>query len=107
MDSRRQTWDRLYGEYGPDVAFIERALADAIVVSGAGTGKATDPGKVRDVKRVAGQTPVFVGSGITSDTIGAFQESADGFIIGTALKQDGVATNPVELTRVRSIMSAL
>ena len=26
-DSRRQTWDVLYGEYGPDIAFIERALA--------------------------------------------------------------------------------
>jgi phospholipase/carboxylesterase len=26
-DSRRQTWDVILGEYGPDVAFIERALA--------------------------------------------------------------------------------
>lgn len=25
-DSRRQTWDRLLGAYGPDIAFIERAL---------------------------------------------------------------------------------
>jgi phospholipase/carboxylesterase len=26
-DSRLQTWDVLYGEYGPDVEFIDRALA--------------------------------------------------------------------------------
>ncbi len=26
-ESRRQTWDVLYGEYGPDVAYIDRALA--------------------------------------------------------------------------------
>jgi phospholipase/carboxylesterase len=26
-DSRRQTWDVLYGEYGPDIDFIERALS--------------------------------------------------------------------------------
>src|SRR5438874_7823353 len=39
---------------------IERALADAIVVSGAGTGKATDPEKVRAVKQAARNTPVFV-----------------------------------------------
>jgi predicted esterase len=26
-ESRRQTWDVLYGEYGADVTFIERALA--------------------------------------------------------------------------------
>src|SRR5690242_14081769 len=44
---------------------IERALADAIVVSGAGTGKATDPAKARQVKQAATRTPVFIGSGIT------------------------------------------
>ena len=26
-ESRRQTWDVLYGEYGPDVAYIDQALA--------------------------------------------------------------------------------
>src|SRR5436309_2798560 len=26
-DSRRQTWDVLFGRYGPDVEFIDRALA--------------------------------------------------------------------------------
>jgi membrane complex biogenesis BtpA family protein len=86
---------------------IERGLADAVVVSGAGTGKATDPAKAQRIKRVALETPVFIGSGVTAKTIGEFQESADGFIVGTALKKDGVATNPVELTRVQELMSAL
>lgn len=27
VDSRRQTWDVLLGDYGPDVAFLDRALA--------------------------------------------------------------------------------
>ena len=83
---------------------IERALADAIVVSGAGTGKATDPAKSREVKRAAPRTPVFIGSGITSGTVADFLDSADGFIVGTALKKDGIATNPVELSRVQSLM---
>jgi len=86
---------------------IERALADAIVVSGAGTGKATDPDKVRRVKKCAGETPVFVGSGITVKTIGEFFEAADGFIVGTALKKNGVAANPVELERVKALMAAI
>jgi hypothetical protein len=86
---------------------IERALADAIIVSGAGTGKATDPDKVRAVKQAAPQTPVFIGSGITAQTIGDFLECADGFIVGTALKKDGVATHPVELGRVKELLSAL
>jgi len=85
---------------------IERALADVIVVSGSGTGKATDPEKVRSVKRAAGDVPVFVGSGITSETIAQF-DAADGFIVGTALKKDGVASNPVELARVKKIMGSI
>ena len=86
---------------------IERALADAIVVSGAGTGKATDSTKVELVKRAAGQTPVFVGSGITPSTIDQFLDCADGFIVGTALKKGGLASNPVELTRVKELMKEI
>ena len=86
---------------------IERALADAIVVSGAGTGKATDPAKARLVKRIASHTPVFIGSGITPETISQFVDSADGFIVGTALKKAGRATNAVELSRVKSLMRSL
>ena len=86
---------------------IERALADAIVVSGAGTGKATDPAKARLVKSIASDTPVFIGSGITPETISQFVDSADGFIVGTALKKAGRATNAVELSRVKSLMRSL
>lgn len=86
---------------------IERALADAIVVSGAGTGKATDPAKALLVKQAAPNAPVFIGSGITAETIGDFIDCADGFIVGTALKEKGVATNPVELARVKALMSKI
>jgi membrane complex biogenesis BtpA family protein len=85
---------------------IERALADAIVVSGAGTGKATEPDKVRRVKKYAGETPVFIGSGVTPETIKDF-DAADGFIVGTSLKRDGVAANPVELERVKALMKQI
>jgi membrane complex biogenesis BtpA family protein len=84
---------------------IERALADAIVVSGAGTGKATDAEKVRAVKQAARDTPVFVGSGITAQTIEQFLPHADGFIVGTALKKDGVASNPVDIARVEELLA--
>ena len=86
---------------------IERALADAVVVSGAGTGKATDPVLARRVKEIAHATPVFIGSGVTPATIGDFRECADGFIVGTSLKKSGVATNPVELARVKALMRAV
>ncbi len=86
---------------------IERALADAIVVSGARTGKATDPEKSRAVKCVAAQTPVFIGSGVTPATIDDFMDSADGFIVGTSLKVDGSPMNPVELSRVKALIARL
>jgi membrane complex biogenesis BtpA family protein len=86
---------------------IERALADAVVVSGAGTGKPTDANKTRRVKTAAGDTPVFIGSGITVETVRQFMDAADGFIVGTALKKDGVPTNAVEVERVRRLMDAV
>jgi membrane complex biogenesis BtpA family protein len=86
---------------------IQRGLADAVIVSGAGTGKATDPGKIRDAKLAAGTTPVFVGSGVTVETVGAMLAHADGFIVGTSLKKGGVASNPVDAARVREFMAAV
>ena len=86
---------------------IHRGLADAVIVSGAATGKATDPEKVRRVKQAAGDTPVFVGSGVTAETVRQFIGHADGLIIGTAFKKDGITTNPVELARVTTLMAAI
>src|SRR3954469_6955481 len=82
-----------------------RALADAIVVSGAGTGKKTDPAKARRVKAAAPDLPLFIGSGITAEAISDFFGIADGFIVGTSLKKDGVATNPVEVGRVKALLA--
>lgn len=86
---------------------IHRALADAIVVSGAGTGKETDPAKVRRVRAAASDVPLFIGSGVTPETIGDFEGLADGFIVGTSLKKEGVASNAVELARVKRLMAKL
>jgi membrane complex biogenesis BtpA family protein len=83
---------------------IHRGLAGALVVSGAGTGKPTDLGKVKAVKAAAGKTPVYIGSGITAETIGNYLPFADGFIVGTAFKVDGVATAAVDPDRVSSFM---
>ena len=85
---------------------IERGLADAVILSGAGTGKSTDPQHVRTVKDAAGKTPVFIGSGIIAATVEQF-EAADGFIVGTAFKSDGDPGKPVEVGRVKALVAAL
>lgn len=86
---------------------LGRGLADALIVSGQGTGKPTDAGHVRRVKAAAGDAPVFIGSGVTAETIASYLPHADGFIVGTAFKRDGKPENPVELERVRNLVAAL
>ncbi len=86
---------------------LERGGADAIVVSGSATGRPTDLEQLRRVHAAACGAPVFVGSGVTPESIGTLAAHADGFIVGTALKMDGVATNPVDPARVRALLSAL
>jgi len=84
---------------------IHRGLADALIVSGWGTGKPTDPKKAKAVKAAAGKVPVFIGSGITAETVGDFLDCVDGFIVGSAFKRDGDAKNPVDANRVKEFMA--
>ena len=83
---------------------LHRGMADALIVSGAGTGKPTDPEKVKLVKSAAKGAPVFLGSGVTPQTIGSLLPHADGFIVGTYFKEDGIASNPVDPDRVRQLV---
>ncbi|ELY38226.1 BtpA/SgcQ family protein [Natronorubrum tibetense] len=91
----------------------ERGRADGVVVSGVGTGSET---ALEDVERVSSTlretatddaTPVFVGSGVTSETVGKTLEAgANGVIVGTATKEGGETTNLVSLERVETVVTA-
>lgn len=96
----------------PDLAvqvdeLVGRALADAVLVTGAATGSAPDPGHVARVKRLAGRTPVLVASGTGPDNAAALAVAADGFIVGTALKRGGRTEAAVETQRVRRLVRVL
>jgi membrane complex biogenesis BtpA family protein len=88
---------------------LHRGLADALVVSGSGTGKATDPAHVQRVKRAAGAAaaPIFIGSGIDEHTLPLHLPHADGFIVGSAFKQDNNPGNPIDPRRVALITALL
>ena len=77
--------------------------ADALIVSGRFTGSAPDVEKVREAKRLA-KRPILIGSGASAENAAAFLEHADGLIVGTSLKIDGVMENPVDVNRVRELM---
>jgi membrane complex biogenesis BtpA family protein len=84
---------------------LHRGLADALIVSGWGTGQKTDPRHVREVKAAAGETPVFIGSGVTAENVCEYAGVSDGFIIGSAFKRNGQASEPVEVERVRAVVA--
>ncbi len=86
---------------------LQRGGADAIIVSGGATGRPADVAELRRAKAAAGEAPVLVGSGITPETVPQFAPHVDGFIVGTALKLEGLAANPVDPRRVRALMTAL
>ena len=87
---------------------IARGLADGVIVSGAGTGKGTDPRHVAAVRAAAaGRAAVLVGSGVSLDSLDALLPHADGLIVGTSLKRDGRVDNPIDVARVRSLVDAV
>ncbi|WP_276203533.1 BtpA/SgcQ family protein [Haloprofundus marisrubri] len=89
---------------------LERGLADGVVVSGVGTGEAVDRDGLREVvahrDELGSDAPVVVGSGTTVESVSELLDVADGAIVGTALKEDEVTTNPVDERRVRELVEA-
>ena len=86
---------------------VERGLADALIVSGAGTGLAAELADVERVRRTAPATKILLGSGVTLANLRDFLPFADGFIVGTSLKVGGKVSNPVEPKRVAALARAL
>ena len=85
---------------------VSRGLADGLVVSGAVTGEATPMADLKRVRSAVPGTPLLVGSGASPDTAADLLSIADGLIVGTAVKRDGVLANPVDPRRVRQLVEA-
>jgi uncharacterized protein len=88
------------------IEWTEFYRADALIVSGRMTGDAPPLAKVKRARELATR-PILMGSGTNAENIGEFLAFADGAIVGSSLKVDGVAENPVDLDRVRRYMDAV
>lgn len=77
-----------------------RGLADAIIVTGAETGAAADPARLRELRDTL-DAPLLLGSGLTAENASRFGD-ADGAIVGTSLKTDG----RVDRARVEALVHA-
>lgn len=80
--------------------------ADALIVSGKMTGDAPDAGDVTEARQLASK-PILIGSGADEKNIAAFLQHADGVIVGSSLKHDGVMEKAVDPQRVRRFMEAV
>lgn len=86
---------------------LDRGLADAVVVTGEGTGRPVSVELLREVRAAAGDRMVIIGSGMSPERAEALAPFADAAIVGTWLKREGRVDAPVEEARVRQLAEAL
>lgn len=77
---------------------------DALCVSGATAGSATDPEVLRRAKSAAGDTVVLANTGCRVNTIENLLSIADGAVVGTTFKYDGKFENQTDVKRVKEFM---
>lgn len=77
---------------------------DALCVSGATAGSATDPEILRRAKGAAGDTVVLANTGCRVNTIENLLSIADGAVVGTTFKYEGKFENQTDVNRVREFM---
>jgi hypothetical protein len=87
----------------------QRGLADALLVSGGGTGEPPSPAALAEVAGAAAKAgvPVLLGSGLTPESAAALVPRSAGAVVGTWVKRDGAVTAPVDEERVRRLVQAV
>ncbi len=95
--------DRSIAEMARDAEFFD---ADVAIATGQRTG---DAASLDELRAIAGGTslPVVVGSGVNPDNVGDILSVADGVIVASWLKRDGVWWNAVEPERLAFFMQAV
>jgi membrane complex biogenesis BtpA family protein len=83
---------------------LDRGLADALIISGTGTGRVADITDVQRVRKACPSAKILLGSGINVDNVREFLHHADGVIVGTSLKVGGKLFNPVDPKRVAALV---
>jgi membrane complex biogenesis BtpA family protein len=85
---------------------FHRGGADALLVTGSGTGREPDWGDLQRVLHAVPDAPVLVASGVTEHNVGRVVREAQGAIVGTSLKRQGQVLEPVDPDRVRALVHA-
>jgi len=86
---------------------LERGGADAVIVTGESTGQPVRPETVKSLRDALPDARIIIGSGLTPDNVQVLLSLADGAIVGTYFKKDGLVTNRIDPQRVRKLMGAV
>lgn len=94
---------------GRDIVSVARstvfnAQPDALCISGLTAGEDADTAALQKVKEAVPDTPVFANTGVNLNTVEEKLTVADGCIIGTTFKKEGVIWNQVDQSRVEKLM---
>lgn len=97
-------WDREITESAVDAE--TRGLADAVIVTGAGTGKSASLDDLRRVKEKI-NIPLLAGSGVKPTTLKDLFSVCDGVIVGSYFKEGGNIRSKTDIDRVRELTRLL
>jgi membrane complex biogenesis BtpA family protein len=79
---------------------------DAILISGPAAGTSFAMSDLRAAKEAVPEADVVANTGVRADRIAEIFAVADGAIVGTSLKRDGITWNEVDPDRARRLMDA-
>jgi membrane complex biogenesis BtpA family protein len=88
-----------------EIKQAEFFLVDGVIVTGART---TEPPSLTELRRVKkhADVPVLIGSGMTPQNIRSYFKLADGFIVGSTLREDGKFLGNLDRKRLEAFMKA-
>ncbi len=92
-----------------DIVSIARSTVfnnkpDALCVSGLTAGTETDSQILQKVKNAVPNTVVFANTGVRLENVENQLSIADGAVVGTTFKKDGIFENAVDVARVKKFM---
>lgn len=87
------------------ISTVFNTRPDALCVSGLTAGVQTDAQILKKVKDAVPDTVVFANTGVNLENVEKQLSIADGAVVGTTFKKEGVFGNHVDESRVRQFMA--